>query len=272
MTTREEMAEAGRVLTLVADNPGPLTLDGSRTYVVGEDPCLVIDPGPALGSHLDAVEVAVGAADVAAVCVTHWHPDHAAGAAELVARLAAPLAAMRQSTELAALDPPEISLADGAEIDFAGGRLRTIAAPGHSPEHVCFHWLDAGALFTGDTILGEGTSMIAPPEGNMAAYMNTLERLLELEPSVIYPGHGPPIDEPLRVIEEYIAHRREREHQVLAAIAAGAQHIAEIRARVYPQLDQRLHRAAEGSVLAHLEKLAAEGRVAGAQGAYRTLE
>ncbi|UCF19416.1 MAG: MBL fold metallo-hydrolase [Gemmatimonadota bacterium] len=256
-----ESGGVGRVRPLVAANPGPLTLDGTRTYVVGGDPCLIIDPGPDLGDHLDAIEVTLGSARVAAICITHHHADHAAGAAELRLRLAAPLAAAPDSAALAGLEPPEIPLRPGGRIDFDAGHLVVVFAPGHCPDHVCFHWPEARALFAGDVIMGEGTSMVAPPEGDMAAYMTTLERLAGLETEVIYPGHGPMIQSAAEKIEEYIAHRRSREQQVVAALAGGAATPAAIRARVYEDLDPRLHRAAEGSVLAHLAKLVSEGRV-----------
>jgi glyoxylase-like metal-dependent hydrolase (beta-lactamase superfamily II) len=228
---------------------------------VGGDPCIVVDPGPDLADHLDAIEVTLGAAEVAAICITHYHADHAAGAAELRLRLAAPLAATPGSADLAGLDPPEILLQPGGRIDFGGGHLSVVPAPGHCADHVCFHWPEAGALFAGDVIMGEGTSMIAPPEGDMAAYLATLERLAGLGLEVIYPGHGPIIEAAAEKIEEYIAHRGQREEQVIAALAGGAATAAAIRARVYEDLDPRLHQAAEGSVLAQLEKLVGEGRV-----------
>ena len=256
------------VKIMVADNPGPLTLDGTRTYVLGGEPCVVVDPGPDLGDHLDAVEVALGAASVAAICITHYHADHAAGAAELALRLGAPLAATLESARLAALEQPDIPLSEGVTIEFGGGHLEVVPAPGHCADHVCFYWPEAGALFAGDVMLGEGTSMIAPPEGDMAAYLSTLERFARLDLSVIYPGHGPVIDEPAERIDEYIAHRLERERQVLNALAAGASTPAEIRARVYEGLDPALHWAAEGSVLAHLAKLVKEARVKVADGRY----
>lgn len=253
-------AGGGWVKTVVAANAGPLTLDGTRTYILGPEPCVVVDPGPDLADHLDAVEVALGTLDVAALCVTHYHADHAAGAADLILRLAAPLAAMPESAERAALDPPELPLTPGSTIGFGGGHLEIVPAPGHCADHVCFYWPQRQALFTGDVVLGEGTSMIAPPEGDMAAYMSTLERLAGLDLSIIYPGHGPQIDEPAEKLAEYIEHRTQREGQVLAALAAGAGTPAEIRALVYENLDPRLFGAAEGSVLAHLAKLADEGR------------
>lgn len=256
-----ELAGGGWVKPVIAANAGPLTLDGTRTYILGPEPCLVIDPGPDFAEHLDAVEVTLGTAAVAALCLTHYHADHAAGAGDLRLRLAAPLAASHESADKAALDPPEVPLSAGSRIGFGGGALEVVPAPGHCADHVCFYWREARALFTGDVLLGEGTSMIAPPEGDMAAYLSTLERLAQLELVVIYPGHGPEIDKPAAKIEEYIAHRLEREAQVLAALAAGAATPAEIRARVYQDLDPRLFGAAEGSVLAHLGKLERDGRV-----------
>ena len=267
MTIGKVMAEPTRwVKTVVAANPGPLTLDGTRTYVLGPAPCVVIDPGPMLGDHLDAVEVVLGDAEVAAVCVTHYHPDHADGAAELTLRLAAPLAAVPESATLAALDPPDIPLSPGSTLRFGGGQLEAVPASGHCADHVCFHWPEARALFAGDVILGEGTSLIAPPEGDMAAYMATLARLARLDLDTIYPGHGPLVEAPADKLDEYIQHRLERERQVLDALAGGAGTAPEIRARVYEDLDPRLFGAAEGSVLAHLVKLVNEGRVTEAAG------
>jgi glyoxylase-like metal-dependent hydrolase (beta-lactamase superfamily II) len=249
------------VETVVAANPGPLTLDGTRSYVLGPEPCLVIDPGPDLAGHLDMVEVVLGSADVAAVCITHHHADHASGAAELTLRLAAPLAATPESAEKGALDPPDMPLSDGSSVRFGGGHIEVISAPGHCADHVCFLWPEVGALFTGDVILGEGTSVIGPPEGDMAAYLATLQRLARLDLLIIYPGHGPAIREPRDKIDEYVRHRLEREAQVLEALAAGARTLAQVRADVYGELDPRLQQAAEGSVLAHLAKLSSEGRV-----------
>lgn len=258
------MADLGSspwVKSLVAANPGPLTLDGTRTYILGPGPCVVIDPGPNLAAHLDAVEVVLGEHEVATICITHYHPDHAAGADDLAVRLGAPLAATPETARLVGLETLDCPLSEGATIEFGGGRLEVVAAPGHCSDHVCFYWPEARALFAGDVIMGEGTSMIAPPEGDIAAYLATLERLAQLELSVIYPGHGAPVEEPVAKVAEYIAHRLEREQQVLEALAAGADSPPAIRALVYEDLDSRLHLAAEGSVLAHLAKLVDDGRV-----------
>lgn len=262
----------GWVKTVIADNPSPLTLDGSRTYILGPEPCLVVDPGPALGAHLDAVEVALGTMETAAICITHYHADHAAGAAELRLRIAAPLAATPDSARRASLDPPELALREGTMIPFGAGEIFTVPAPGHCPDHVCFYWQRARSLFTGDVVLGEGTSMIAPPEGDMAAYLSTLRRLLELDLDLIYPGHGPLVEDPAARLDEYLDHRLEREAQVIEALSAGASEPAGIRARVYPDLDPRLQAAAEGSVRAHLEKLIADERVAREGDKYELIE
>jgi glyoxylase-like metal-dependent hydrolase (beta-lactamase superfamily II) len=260
---------SGWVETVVAENPSPLTLEGTRTYVVGPSPCLVIDPGPDLADHLDNVEIAIGSADVAAICVTHHHADHAAGAAELRLRLAAPLAANPRSAELAGLDPPELPLSAGSTVPFGGGCVEAVPAPGHCADHVGYYWPQATTLFSGDMVLGEGTSVIAPPEGDMTAYIASLRRLARFDLTLIYPGHGPRIDDPARLIDQYIRHRLDREAQILAALAAGADTPAQIRARVYGELDPRLHRAAEGSVAAHLAKLVSEGRVRRLDDRYR---
>lgn len=249
------------VETVVATNPGPLTLDGTRTYVLGRAPCVVIDPGSEASTHLDAIEVMLGSAEVAAICVTHHHADHAEGAVELALRLGAPLAATPETAGRAGLEAPAVELAEGVSLAFGGGHLEVVPAPGHCPDHVCFFWPETRALFTGDTILGEGTSLIAPPDGDMAAYLATLERLGRLELATIYPGHGPPIEDPAAKIEEYIRHRLARENQVLDALARGAATPAEIRDAVYADLYPWLRFAAEGSVRAHLAKLVTEGRV-----------
>lgn len=259
----------GWVETLVAANASPLTLEGTRTYVLGPSPCLVIDPGPGLADHLDAVEIALGSAEVAGICITHHHADHAAGAAELRLRLAAPLAATGQSAELAGLDPPELPLSAGSTVPFGGGHLEVVPTPGHCPDHVGYHWPQAEALFAGDVLLGEGTSVIAPPEGDMTACIATLRRLARIDLRFVYPGHGPRIDDPARRIEYYIRHRLEREAQILAALAAGADTPEQVRARVYGDIDPRLQRAAEGSVTAHLTKLVEEGRVRRVGSRYR---
>jgi len=229
------------IRSITAPNPGPFTLDGTRTYLIDEG--VVIDPGPAIESHVDAIAAAMPA--LRTILITHRHADHAPAALPLKRRAGARIAAPR-----GVLDETDVIVADG---DIVEG-LRVIATPGHTSEHVCYLTAD-GDLFTGDTILGSGTTTIFPPDGHMGDYIRSLRRLRELAPRRIHPAHGPTRDDAVALIDEYIAHRLERERQVLEAIAAGARTPAEMRARIYPDLDPRLHGAAEIQIQAHLVKI-----------------
>lgn len=247
---------------LVAPNPGPLTLDGTRTYVVGATRVAVIDPGPALPAHLDAVTEAVGGRSVEAVLLTHAHADHAAGAAGLAERLGAPVAASALALERAGLEGR--ALADGEEVRLTpgDGALVALAAPGHSRDHLAFWKRPEGWLFTGDLVLGEGSSAVLHPDGRVGEVLASLRRLEALRPSRIFPGHGPTVEAAEEKLREYREHRRERERQVEEAIAAGAATPAEIRERIYGPLPPGLARAAEASVSAHLFHLRSRGLAA----------
>jgi glyoxylase-like metal-dependent hydrolase (beta-lactamase superfamily II) len=242
------MLDVRRVL---APNPSVETLDGTNTWIVGRDPSIVIDPGPDDPGHLE--EVAREAAPVAAVLVTHDHPDHAPGARPFAERTAAPVHALR----LAGAEP----LRPGQRFRAGGVELAAIPTPGHSSDHVAFFEEGAGALFTGDAVLGRGTSFIDPPDGDLVRYLRSLRRMLELSPRTIYPGHGPVVLQAVDVLEGYLAHRQEREDQIIAAIAAEPRAIEAIVATVYADHDPDVHRLAARSVLAHLLKLEDEGRV-----------
>ena len=183
------------------------------------------------------------------IFITHRHGDHAPAALPLKHRTGARIVAPR-----GVLEVTDVIVNDGVVVDS----LRVIATPGHTNEHVCYLTPD-GDLFTGDTILGAGTTTIFPPDGHMGDYIRSLRRLRDLQPKRIFPAHGPTRDDAVALIDEYIAHRLEREQQVLAAIAAGARTPAEMRARIYPDLDPRLHGAAEIQIRAHLIKLEEEG-------------
>jgi glyoxylase-like metal-dependent hydrolase (beta-lactamase superfamily II) len=236
---------------ITAPNPGPFTLNGTQTWLIGEE--TVLDPGPAIESHIVAIRDAMPG--LRTILVTHRHPDHAPGAKRL-----------RQLTGASIVAPPTTLDDDSVDRRVTGGETLTvddlsievIATPGHTAEHVCY-LTSAGDLFTGDTILGAGTTIIFPPDGNMADYLRSLETLRARQPRTIYPGHGPVRNDAIALIDEYIAHRLERERQILDAIASGATTIPAMRARIYPDLDSRLHRAAEMQIEAHLEKLKAEG-------------
>ena len=225
-----------------ADNPSPLTLDGTNTYVHER---WVIDPGPADPAHLDAVEAA--AADgIAGILLTHDHVDHSEGAPVLAERAGVEVVKPRGG------DRP--------------GPFEAIATPGHSPDHVCL--LAGELLFSGDTVLGEGSVFIQPGEGSMAAYLDSLRRLARLELEAICPGHGPIVWDPAAKLEEYIEHRLERERKIAAALDAGARTRDEVLDRAWDDVDldsQPYLRYAAGLTLdAHVEKLVEEGRLAAA--------
>jgi glyoxylase-like metal-dependent hydrolase (beta-lactamase superfamily II) len=234
------------IRSLTAPNPGPFTLDGTRTYLLGDT--AVLDPGPAIESHVEAILAAMP--KLTTILITHRHGDHAPAAVPLKQRTGARIVAPR-----GVLDETDQTVVHG---DVVEG-LEVIATPGHTSEHVCYLTAD-GDLFTGDTILGAGTTAIFPPDGNMADYIRSLRLLRERNPRRIFPAHGPTRDDAVALIDEYIAHRLEREQQVLEAIAEGARTVEEMRERIYPDLDPRLHGAAEIQINAHLIKLREEGR------------
>jgi glyoxylase-like metal-dependent hydrolase (beta-lactamase superfamily II) len=245
-----------RVVRVLAHNPGVFTLEGTNTWIVGEDPSVVIDPGPADSGHVRMVRREAGR--IAAIMLTHGHEDHAPGAADLAAETGAPVLAFDPGVVPGSSVRP---LRDGHLVETGGGNLRVVHTPGHSPDSVAFYAGGTGALFTGDTILGRGTSLIDPPEGNLATYLKSLKRLGELGARVIYPGHGPAVFNAGAKIEEYVAHRAERERQVIDALAEGPLGLDEIVSRVYPDLDEALVPLASRSALAQLEKLMSEDKV-----------
>lgn len=242
----EDRAPEG-VVRVRAPNPSPLTLDGTNTYVVGT---WVVDPGPDDLSHLDRVLDTVsdrlsgsanaGAAELEGIVLTHGHPDHADGADALAERAGGVPVVRPQEEE-------------------AVGPFRALATPGHSPDHVCL--LLGHVLFTGDTVLGEGSVFIGPGEGSLAAYLDSLRRLRELELEVLCPGHGPFVWHPREKLDEYIAHRLERERRLLEALEAGARTRDEMLDAAWAEVPDGLRPAAGLTLEAHLEKLATEGRL-----------
>lgn len=241
------LAEHG-VLRLRADNPGPLTLSGTNTWIVGRDPAYVVDPGPALPEHLDRLLTAIDVrGGLGGIALTHDHGDHSAGIAALRERRAAPLAAGRGEVD--------VRLLDGTRF----GPFEALSTPGHAPDH--FALICARVCFTGDAVLGEGSVFIAPDPGALAGYLGGLNSLRERDLDVLCPGHGPPIWEPQTKLEEYIEHRLQRERRLLAALAEGRRSTAELLDAVWADVPAELRPVAAVSLGAHLDKLEDEGRL-----------
>jgi glyoxylase-like metal-dependent hydrolase (beta-lactamase superfamily II) len=249
-----------RVVRVLAPNPSPMTLEGTNTYVVGEPGAgavVVIDPGPADAGHQLRVIEACAGRRVDLVLLTHAHQDHAEGAPELARRAAAPLVALDPAWHGQGAPP----LVPGRRLPGGGLELLPVATPGHSADHCCFLLAAERAMFTGDHVLGRGTTVVEWPGGDMGDYLRSLSMLLDYDLERLYPGHGPLVDDAAAKIDEYIDHRRQRERQVLDALGAGDRTPAQVVARVYAAVDPALHPAAELSVRAHLVKLVREERV-----------
>ncbi|MGQ3015868.1 MBL fold metallo-hydrolase [Phenylobacterium sp.] len=260
---------------VVARNPGPFTFMGTGTYIVGRGEVAVIDPGPDLPEHLEAILAALEPGErVTHILVTHHHSDHSPLARPLKARTGAAIygcavgAAAEESTirTEAGADfdfAPDVSLCGGGQVlEGPGWTLEAVATPGHTSNHICFALKEENALFSGDHIMGWSTTVITPPDGDMTDYMESLERVKARNFDVLWPTHGPPILEVTPFIEAYAAHRRAREAQVLAAVGEGYERIVEMVPKLYADVDSRLHPAAARSVLGHMIDLVRRGKVA----------
>ena len=241
-----------RITRVLAPNADMYTLDGTNAWVVGTDPSIVIDPGPEIPTHLD--DLARVAGRVAFVLVTHDHPDHAPGAVTLARMVGAPLHAWR-------LKGAE-RIHDHQAFNGGGFSLTAVHTPGHSSDHVVFHEPGEGALFTGDAVVGRGTSFIDPPDGDLTQYLRSLKLMQELTPRTIYPGHGPVVFRAQDKLREYVEHRAERERQVLAALGSGPRSIDDMAQEIYAGYPADVLPLAARSVLAHLLKLEGEGSAA----------
>ena len=244
------------VQRVVAPNPGLMTGPGTNCYIVGSGPSWIIDPGDADADFIERVVANV--VDPVGVLITHRHPDHVGGVASIRERLDIPVRAFGDAEAGGAAVEPVIDL---ERLDLGTASLLCLHTPGHAIDHVCFYLEGAASLFSGDNILGQGTAVIAPPEGDMRAYLASLRRLQERHISRIYPGHFEPLDGGDQIVEDYIEHRRVREAAILDAIAGGKEVIEAIVDVVYVDTPAALHPVAALQVEAVLEKLVAEGTV-----------
>jgi glyoxylase-like metal-dependent hydrolase (beta-lactamase superfamily II) len=257
------------VRRLLAGNPSAFTYHGTQTYIVGRGEVAVIDPGPDLASHVDAILAATAGERIAHILCTHTHRDHSPATRPLKAATGAritgcaPLALDDDGPRAdAAFDgdyAPDRVLGDGESIAGPGWTLSAVATPGHTSNHLCFALPEAGALFTGDHVMGWATTVISPPDGDMAAYMASLDRLMARDDAIYYPAHGDPVEKPQRFVRGLMGHRKQREGQILRQLAEGPQAIPALVARMYRGIDPRLHGAAGRSVLAHLLDLEVRG-------------
>jgi glyoxylase-like metal-dependent hydrolase (beta-lactamase superfamily II) len=276
------LTEIGRNLRrFVADNPGPFTFTGTCAYVLGKGKVAVIDPGPDDAAHVEALLHALRGETVTHILITHTHRDHSPAARALKAATGAtiwgcgPHVAARELAlgEINRLDAagdkehvPDVELREGDVAEGHGWRLETIQTPGHTANHLAFAWPDENLLFSGDHVMAWSTSIVAPPDGSMAHYMASLDKLRGREELRFWPGHGGAVNEPQRYLRALIHHRRQREASILARLKAGDRTVPAIVTQIYQGLDPRLTGAAALSVFAHLEDMASRGLVQPAEG------
>ncbi len=261
------------VVRILAPNPSPYTYSGTQTHLVGTRDLAVIDPGPDDSAHVAAIVRALDGRPVTAIVITHHHRDHSPAAAALQAITGAPIvgaapfalsdAGPRADASFDATYVPDRVLAEGDTVTGEGWTLTALATPGHTSNHLAFALAETKALFSGDHVMGWSTTVVSPPDGDMAAYMASLDKLIGRDDRVYYPGHGEAIDNPQRLVRGLLGHRRQREGQILRLLREEARPLAAMVAKMYVGLDPRLIPAAERSVLAHLYDLRTRALVTG---------
>ena len=263
-----EQLEPG-VARVLAHNPSAFTYYGTQTYLIGDAELAVIDPGPDLPEHLDALGAAIGGRKIVAIMCTHTHRDHSPASRPLAERTGAriigcaPLAletvGPRADASFDGDYAPDRVLQDADTLEVDGAPVTAVATPGHTSNHLCFAY--RGALLTGDHVMGWSTTVVVPPDGDMAAYMASLDKLRQRDDRVYYPAHGPAVTNPQQYVRHLMGHRMQREKQILKLVGEEPSPIPDIVAKAYPGLDPRLTTAAGGSVLAHLLDLERRGLV-----------
>jgi len=265
---------------ILAPNAGVFTFSGTCSYIVGEGEVAIIDPGPAIPAHIDALLKAIQGEKLVAILVTHTHRDHSPAARTLREVTGAPVLGCAPyappadiATTGSGLDAshdldyaPNRALEDGESVAFGAATIEAVATPGHTANHLCYALCEERALFSGDHVMDFATTVVAPPDGSMTDYMASLEKLRRRDDVVYWPAHGSGVKEPQRRLRALIAHRRQREAAILQRLKAGDETIPQMVAHIYRDVDRRLHGAAALNTLAHLEDLCARGLV-GADGA-----
>ncbi len=264
------------LVRVTAPNPGPFTFEGTNSYLVGSETLAVIDPGPDQSEHFDALRKAIAGRTVSHIFVTHSHRDHtgllprlaALTGAETVGegphRASRPMRGVEVNMLEASSDhefEPDVRLSDSSAVSGDGWTIEAVHTPGHTANHCAFALKEREILFSGDHVMAWATSVVAPPDGSMAAYMDSLHKLLAREERMYLPGHGGPVTNPKTFTKALIAHRKLRERAILQRLGAGDEAISLIVAALYRDIDPRLRGAAALSVFAHMEHLAERGRV-----------
>jgi glyoxylase-like metal-dependent hydrolase (beta-lactamase superfamily II) len=261
-----------RVRRVLAANPSPFTFTGTQTYIVGTGDVAVIDPGPADPAHIEGILGATKGERIIAIVCTHTHRDHSPAAALLKAATGAEIVGCaplvldddgpRSDAAFDRTYAPDRALRDGERLQGPDWVLEAVATPGHTSNHLCFALIEENALFTGDHVMGWSTTVVSPPDGDMAAYMRSLDLLQHRRDTVYYPAHGEPVTKPQQFVRGLMGHRKQRERQILGLLGEGIGTIPAMVPRMYKGIDERLYPAAGRSVLAHLIDLRERGIVA----------
>jgi glyoxylase-like metal-dependent hydrolase (beta-lactamase superfamily II) len=258
------------VRRVLAHNPSPFTYTGTQTHIVGHGDVAVIDPGPDIAEHVANILTAAEGERIVAIVCTHTHRDHSPAAKPLAEATGAPVmgCAPIMATDGSGLEAgfdhsyaPDRVMVEGDTVSGPGWTLEAVFTPGHTSNHLCFALPEANALFTGDHVMGWSTSVVIPPDGDMGAYMASLEKLMPREDSIYFPAHGDPVTKPKQLLRGMLGHRKQREVQILRTLGKRAASIPEMVAQMYAGIDPRLEKAAGLNVLAHLLDLDRRGRV-----------